>query len=124
MKISEIAFTAYAITDVKRARAFYEGVLGLKPASVFEGEGMAFIEYWIGPDEDVLVIGAGAYRFSPGKTGATVALEVEDFDKAIADLKAANVPITFGPEHMQSCSMAIIEDPDGNQLVIHKRKKA
>ena len=31
MKITEIAFSCYAVTDFARARAFYEGVLGLTP---------------------------------------------------------------------------------------------
>lgn len=28
MKVIEIAFTCYPVTDLKRAREFYEGVLG------------------------------------------------------------------------------------------------
>ena len=31
IKVTEIAFTCYPVTDMPRARAFYEGVLGLKP---------------------------------------------------------------------------------------------
>lgn len=123
MKIREIAFTAYAVTDGKRARAFYEGVLGLVPSSVYEGNGMLFIEYWIGKDEDVLVIGAGAPAFKPGKTGATVALEVEDFDKAVSELKAASTKFLMEPQDTGACHMALVEDPDGNQLMIHKRKQ-
>lgn len=124
MKINEIAFSAYATTDVKRARAFYEGVLGLTPSSVFEQGDMAFIEYWIGKDEDVLVLGAGAPNFKPGKTGATVGLEVEDFGEALARLRTANVPFLMEPQETGSCHMALIEDPDGNQIMIHKRKDA
>ena len=30
MKITEIAFTGYSVTDMKRAKGFYEGVLGLQ----------------------------------------------------------------------------------------------
>jgi predicted enzyme related to lactoylglutathione lyase len=123
MKIKEISFSAYSVTDVKRARAFYEGILGLKPASVFDQDGMAFIEYWIGPDEDVLVIGAGADQFKPGKTGATVALEVEDFEKAIEDLRIAKVKFLMEPMETSACHMAMIEDPDANQLMIHRRKQ-
>ena len=53
--------------DFARARAFYEGVLGLKATSVWEGKdesfGNAFIEYDIGPD--TLAIGKGAPSFKP-----------------------------------------------------------
>jgi catechol 2,3-dioxygenase-like lactoylglutathione lyase family enzyme len=31
IKVSEIAFVAYPVTDKQRARDFYEGLLGLKP---------------------------------------------------------------------------------------------
>ena len=32
IRYKEIAFVAYPVTDVARARKFYEGVLGLKPS--------------------------------------------------------------------------------------------
>lgn len=120
MKFSEFSFVCYAIKDVPRARAFYEQALGLKASNVWEGEGTAFIEYEIGPD--TLAIGKGAPNFAPGKTGATVALEVEDFQGAIAELKSKKVPILMEPYESPVCWMAIIEDPDGNQLMIHRRK--
>ena len=34
LKVTEIAFCCYAVTDFARARKFYEGALGLKPAKV------------------------------------------------------------------------------------------
>lgn len=46
MKITEIAFSTYPVTDVPRARAFYEGVLGLKPTMDHDmGEKGHWIEY-------------------------------------------------------------------------------
>ena len=47
MKATNIAFTGIPVTDMKRARDFYEGVLGLKPSEDFS-EGV-WIEYEIGP---------------------------------------------------------------------------
>ena len=35
--IKEVAFVAVAVTDIDRARKFYEGALGLKPASAPAG---------------------------------------------------------------------------------------
>src|SRR5215468_11128444 len=35
--IKEIAFTGSSVTDIKRARTFYEHVLGLKPAEEMAG---------------------------------------------------------------------------------------
>lgn len=42
----EIAFTGTPVTDIERARAFYEGVLGLKPT--MEADGGLWVEYDIG----------------------------------------------------------------------------
>jgi predicted enzyme related to lactoylglutathione lyase len=120
MKPLEIAFACYAITDVKRARAFYEEVLQLKPGSVFEKGNIAFIEYELGAH--TLAIGAGAPQFKPGPGGATVALEVENFEEAIQHLKARNVPFMMESYETPVCHMAIVQDPDGNLLMIHKRK--
>ena len=33
-KVTELASCCYAVTDLARARAFYKGVLGLKPTTV------------------------------------------------------------------------------------------
>ncbi len=120
MNITEIAYTAYAVTDLKKGRAFYEGVLCLKPASVFEKDGMGFIEYEIGPH--VLAIGAGAPLMKPGATGGTVAFEVADFDVAVKKLKESGAKFVMEPHNAGPCNMVLIEDPDGNRIMIHKRK--
>jgi predicted enzyme related to lactoylglutathione lyase len=70
-----------------------------------------------------LAIGSGAEQFKPGTQGATAALEVEDFDEAMASLRAAGVKVAMEPYETPVCFMALIQDPDGNQLMIHKRKK-
>jgi predicted enzyme related to lactoylglutathione lyase len=120
MNIIDIAFSAYTVTDVKRARAFYEGVLGLKPTSIFEKDTMAFIEYEVGAS--TLVIGAGAPNSNPGPNGAVVTLEVADFDSAVADLRKAGAKFVMEPQDTGVCHMTLIADPDGNYLMIHKKK--
>lgn len=120
MKITEIAFSSYAVTDVARARAFYEGVLGLKVTMETNmGGGGHWIEYDIGAG----TLGIGRTEgWKPSSDGCCVALEVEDFDAAIGELKAANVFFKFEPMETPVCHMAIIHDPDGNPLIVHKRK--
>ena len=51
-----------------------------------------------------------------------LALEVDDFENAVAELKAAGVPVSFEPMESPVCHFAIVRDPDGNALMIHKRK--
>ncbi|HET6370642.1 MAG TPA: VOC family protein [Nitrospiria bacterium] len=63
MKIIDIAFTVYPVTNLKRARRFYEETLGLHAARVFGDEDKGMIEYDIGPT--TLAIGCGASQFRP-----------------------------------------------------------
>src|SRR3981081_950027 len=93
MKIGEIAFSVYPVTDLKRARAFYEGTLGLKPATAYGGDGTGWVEYEIGPS--VLAIGAGSEHFKPSASGGSVALEVEDFAAATRELKEYGNPLVI-----------------------------
>lgn len=121
MKITDIAFIAYAVSDMKRARAFYEGVLGLKPNSEYDGSGNPnWVEYDIGAG--TLGIGCAPGMWEPSDKGASVALEVGDFDEALVMVKAKAIPIVMGPHEFPSCRMVVIADPDGNRLTLHKRK--
>jgi predicted enzyme related to lactoylglutathione lyase len=120
MQVTEIAFSVYPVTDLKRARAFYEGTLGLKPGMVYEGEGVGWIEYEIGPG--VVAIGAGSEHFKPSANGGSVALEVGDFDQAIQELKNAGTKFVIEPLDFPGCRMAAVLDPDGNTITIHRRK--
>jgi len=49
-------------------------------------------------------------------------LEVEDFDAAIGELKKANVRFAADAFETPVCHMAVVQDPDGNKLIIHKLK--
>src|SRR5262249_17363757 len=119
MRIKNIAFVGIPVKDIKRARAFYEGVLGLKVSGDEFADGV-WVEYDIG--DDTLAIGSVGDQWRPSPDGTSVALEVDDFEAAIKALKAANV--TFDTENVESpvCRMAVIADPDGNKIIIHKLK--
>ncbi|MGI8437554.1 MAG: VOC family protein [Chthoniobacterales bacterium] len=118
MKIKRIAFVGIPVTDMKRARAFYEGVLGLK-ATMESGEG-SFVEYTT--DEGTVSLGSMGDRWLPSEHGTCAALEVENFDEAITKLREASVPFTMDPYETPVCHMAMVQDPDGNKLMIHKLK--
>ena len=121
--ITEIAFSCYPVTDMARAREFYEGVLGLKPTMAFgEPGGMQWTEYDIA--NATLSLGAGAPDWQPRADGCSVGLEVKDFDAAIAHLKAKGVKFKMEPFPTPVCRMAMISDPDGNTICIHKRNNS
>ena len=85
VRIVEIAFTGYPVTDLARARAFYEKVLGLKQSTAFEHDGKAWIEYDIGPG--TLAISNMMSSWKPSPDGPSIAFEVADFDAAVAALR-------------------------------------
>jgi predicted enzyme related to lactoylglutathione lyase len=122
MKIIDISFFAYAVSDMKKAREFYEGFLGLKPNSDFDGsKNPNWVEYNIGAG--TLGVGCAPGMWDPSTKGASAALEVDDFDAAVNTVKAKNIPIAMGPHDFPSCRMVVITDPDGNRMTLHKRKK-
>lgn len=123
MKIVEIAFTGYSVTDMKRSKAFYEGVLGLKKSRAFgehEGEDM-WAEYDIGEGCLALISGGGD-DWPPSSTGTAAAFEVEDFEASVKALREAGTKLIWEPKECAACWMAVVADPDGNRVVIHKRK--
>ncbi|PYI57896.1 MAG: glyoxalase, partial [Verrucomicrobia bacterium] len=118
MKIKNIAFVGIPVTDMKRAREFYEGVLGLKIADeMMSGK---WIEYAVG-DETLAIANVGE-QWTPSDQGTGAAFEVEDFDDAIKRLKDWHVRFAAEPFETPCCHMAVVQDPDGNKLIIHKLK--
>lgn len=124
MKVTEIAFVGYPVTDVKRARAFYEGVLGLEVSRDFSNieTGMEGDHCWVEYDLGGSTLALSNSWPPSGQSSPGAALEVDDFEAALEDLKKADVPLIMGPSEFPTCHMVIIEDPDKNPLIIHQRK--
>jgi predicted enzyme related to lactoylglutathione lyase len=120
MKVTEIAFSCYPVTDLKRAREFYSGTLGLKQSTTFGDENQGWLEYDIGPG--TLAITNFAADWKPSADGGSVGLEVENFDSAIKELQTAGIKVRVEPTETPVCFMAVVFDPDGNSVCIHKRK--
>ncbi len=122
MKVLEIAFTGYSVTDMKRSRAFYEDLLGLEKSRNFgEDDGEEkWVEYDIGGG--CLALIAGGKDWPPSNVGTAAALEVDDFEGYVKKLREAGVKFIWEPYESPVCWMAVVPDPDGNRVVIHHRK--
>ena len=118
MKINNLAFVGIPVTDIKRAREFYEGVLGLAIAE--EMMGGNWIEFAVG-DNIVAIANVGA-QWMPSEQGTSAALEVENFEQTINELRRRGVRFAAEPFETPCCHMAVVQDPDGNKLIIHKLK--
>jgi predicted enzyme related to lactoylglutathione lyase len=53
-----------------------------------------------------------------------IAFEVEEIDAAIEKLKGRGVNFDIEKTETPVCWMAQFRDPDGNKLVVHKRKSS
>ena len=118
IQCKEIAFTAYAVTNMRKARKFYESILGLKPSRLFSKN---FVEYDIG--RGTLVVACAPDQWKPSRHGTAAALEVRDFEAAVAHLRRKKVKFHIGPHEFPTCSMVGFRDPDGNVITLHKRKR-
>lgn len=118
MKINNIAFVGIPVSDMPRARKFYEDVLGLKATD--EMMGGKWVEYAVG--NNTLAIANVGEQWTPSDQGTAAAIEVEDFDEAIKRLKGQQVRFAAEPFETPCCHMAVVQDPDGNKLIIHKLK--
>jgi predicted enzyme related to lactoylglutathione lyase len=117
--IKEVAFVAVAVSDFARARKFYEETLELKVSSA--PEGFPWAEFEVG----AVTIGIGQHpAWQPSRDGTTIAFEVDDIDAAIAKLKERGVSFDMEKIETPVCWMAQFRDPDGNKLLVHKRKSA
>lgn len=115
--ITEIAFVGAPVTDLKRSRLFYEDVLGLK--ATLESPGANWIEYDIG----AATFAIGSYpQWKPSEDGTMVAFEVDNLDAEMARLKSRGVKVVMDVFDTPVCRCAMISDPDGNKIMIHKRK--
>jgi predicted enzyme related to lactoylglutathione lyase len=123
VRIKEIAFTGYPVTDLARARAFYENVLGLVPSMTLDHEGKGWIEYEVG-SSTIALTNMDPEHWKPSADGPSLAFEVEDFDAAMQAIRNAGVPCYAEPMEFPSCRFAVVSDPDGNSVAIHQRREA
>ncbi|MFN7138097.1 MAG: VOC family protein [Limisphaerales bacterium] len=120
IKIAEFAFVVYPSRDLERSRTFYEGILGLTSNLCLQEGDQFWVEYEVGPH----TLGIGNEPFlKPSGDGPHLVLEVENFETTIEHLRLHKVSFALEPTEMPpGCRAAIIMDPDGNKLGIHKRK--
>ncbi len=120
MRVTEIAFIAYPVTDIRRARGFYEDVLGLEPTRTFGSGDSLWVEYDIGPATFAISNMSGE-QWKPSKDGPSAALEVDSFEETLLRLRESNTHFQVETIESPICRMAIVSDPDGNSIAIHKR---
>jgi predicted enzyme related to lactoylglutathione lyase len=116
--LKKVAFTMLPMSDVPRARKFYEETLGLTIGSHGNRGEQWWIEYDLPQGGCIALSNFGPDK--PSGSGATLALEVENLDALIVHLEANGVQFKHGIIPGPHCRMAPCADSEGNPLLLHQ----
>jgi predicted enzyme related to lactoylglutathione lyase len=117
--LKKVAFTMYPVQDHKRARAFYEDTLGLKPGNMAPNG--IWSEYDL-PGGGCLALFQTTDIQPSSAAGGSVAFEVADLDALVAQLKGKGVRFKAELVHSPVCRMSVILDSEGNSIMLHELK--
>ena len=118
VKIAGMDLSGYMVKDGARAIAFYRDVLGLEPVLVYPDNRGA--EYQL-PDGTTFGLWGGNNAVMPFQPSNGILFAVDDFNAAVAAVKARGIPIVREHE-TPVCFMAMFHDTEGNLVTLHKRK--
>ena len=118
MILTGIHHAAFLTGDLGRARAFYEGVLGLNPDPNRPPMGFDGVWYDVAANQQIHLMAlsnpeAGLERPMHGGRDRHVALGVADIAALMARLEEAGIPYTLSQSGRQAM---FCRDPDGNAL--------
>ena len=113
--VTGVDFVGVPSTDWKRSRAFYVETLGLRPDSTGQAE------FWVGETcFGIYEPATFGIEFAPQKN-AHIALSVDDVAAARSELETKGVEFSGETFDTGVCHMALFQDPDGNDLMLHHR---
>ncbi len=115
MKITGFHHASIMVTDMERARPFYEGILGLTPSDQRPAMGFDGAWYDIGGQQiHLLVLPSPEFGLPKPEHGGRdrhTALTVADLAAIKADLEKAGIPYTLSRSGRPAL---FCRDPDGN----------
>ena len=120
MIVEHVDFWTVPVTDTERSIEFYGGTLGLPRVTHNEEQG--FPEFKLGDNGFLYLLSlesiGSAFR-APHDAGFS--LRVPDVEEARAELEGKGVTFNGPTLDTGVCHMAFFGDPDGNQIVLHRR---
>jgi glyoxylase I family protein len=116
--ITGILHASFITSDLARSRAFYEGVLGLRPDPNRPAMSYDGVWYDVAPNQQIHLLllpdpEAGLQRPAHGGRDRHVALAVSDIAKLIMRLDQAGIAYTLSSSGRRAL---FCRDPDGNAL--------
>jgi predicted enzyme related to lactoylglutathione lyase len=116
LAIRGIDVHTYLVKDAQRAIAFYRDVMELQPA--WEREQGAEFELADGATFGVWKMDDGSWS-----AGTGVMFAVPDARAAADYYRARGAKVMSDVHENPNCTMAFVEDSEGNHFILHSRKK-
>lgn len=117
IKINRMLHTGLIISDLARARAFYEGLLGFTPNPNRPNFGFEGVWYDVGANQVHLMVVPNPYRNierpEHGGRDIHIAFDVDDVEAVRAELEQAGIPYSMSKSGRAAL---FCRDPDGNAL--------
>jgi catechol 2,3-dioxygenase-like lactoylglutathione lyase family enzyme len=113
--IERLDFVGIPTQDLERSRSFYRDVLGMRPDPHAEWESWAGDTCFASWAPEQMGLPFIAQKGNP------LTLRVDDVAAARSDLEAKGVVFSGDTMDTGVCHMAFFEDPDGNELMLHRR---
>lgn len=118
--IRGVDFVMYNTKDIRKTRAFYQKLFGLR-------KGEEWNAWWSEFHTEPLTLCLNGTKDDNSRgwdwTGpACVAFAVDDVPAAVAACRRRKVKVLIEPVETRVCWMAWIADPDGNRICLHSRK--
>jgi predicted enzyme related to lactoylglutathione lyase len=119
MKAKAVDFVSYSVTDMDRAEAFWRELLGLDVEVARGKPGTRANGYM---ELDAGGVSIGLVAMPQTHPNGIVALAVDHVGEAVEELRGKGVKIAMETIESPVCWMAVVADPDGNQVLLHQRK--
>ncbi len=118
--VRAVDFVMYCTRDLRRSRAFYRQLFGLK-------RGEEWGDFWseFATEPVALCLNGPKSRRHPDwnwQGTPCLGLAVDDVPGAVAACRKRGVRVLIEPVETRVCWMAWIADPDGNRICLHSRK--
>jgi len=115
LRILGTDFVLFYVSDMQKAIEFYRGFLGL--SLEFYKEKWQWAEFNAG---NVTLTLSGGRPANAG--GGVIALAVTDLEAAAQEVAAKGIKVKRPLHELSTCWHLEILDPDGNTVILHKRK--
>ena len=117
MIVERTDFISVPVTNLERSTAWYRETLGLEQI----GEG-AWPEFQLGENVSLYLLDpTNIGQEFQGPHTSSIALRVPDVEEARRELEGRGVEFRGETFDTGVCHMAFFSDPDGNELMLHRR---